>query len=702
MNRIEILAPAGDEQTARAALGCGADAVYLGLNRFSARDSAENFDFAALGRIADLAHVLSAKVYVCLNTLVKERELEEFFASARGAWEHGADAVLIQDIFLGRALKERYPQITLHLSTQAGCCNVYGAQMAKDFGFSRVVLARETPLREIAKISGIVETEAFVQGALCTCFSGQCYLSSFAGNHSGNRGKCKQPCRKRYSIDRRGYEELAYALSLSDLSVGREIGEYANAGVSSFKIEGRLRRPEYVAAAVGYYRALLTGKSGERELSDLKRAYNRGDYTKGLAFGQSGLLSRAVQGHIGERIGTVEEGGFVRGSARKEDGFKILREGKEVGGAVFRAAGEGGFYLSSRERLQAGDEVRITTDSTLPKRVFREKKREIPLSLRFVAGERAKIVSNGFVFEGEAPEPAKSSPLTRDDLVACFLKTDGLPFAPRFEQVETQNAFLPRSALNAVRREFYAALLRHFSPARAPLPAAELPPAPPPQRNNRTAAIFGGDKSPSADLLIYKPRDYAKIKEELKTGTGKLLLYLPPFWTERDEALVKDVLPLFEGIYCDGYYGLWFAKKYGLRFFAGTGFNLSNSVSVAEVKKAGADWFALSKELSLSEQDALSQRDAFALSSGAVKVMDLIYCPFEKTCRACDRRENYLLTDEEGRRFPLRRYRAEDCRFELYNCAPLSGGEGNAGKLSDLSVALSAPPTKGHFERSML
>ena len=256
----ELLAPAGDEKTAYAALRAGADAVYLGLTRFSARESAENFCVSALEKLTREAHLLGAKVYVALNTLVKDGELSDFVAAAREAWNAGADAILMQDVFLGRALKELYPGIVLHLSTQAGCCNVHGARLAKACGFSRVVLARETPLSDIPAISAVIETEAFVQGALCTCFSGQCYLSSFAGNNSGNRGRCKQPCRKQYSIDRAGFEAPAYALSLSDLSVGEDVRKLLEAGVTSLKIEGRMRSPAYACVAVEYYRAVLDGK----------------------------------------------------------------------------------------------------------------------------------------------------------------------------------------------------------------------------------------------------------------------------------------------------------------------------------------------------------------------------------------------------------------------------------------------------------
>ncbi|MDE6676084.1 MAG: U32 family peptidase, partial [Clostridia bacterium] len=181
--KTEILAPAGGAGSARCALLAGADAIYLGLSEFSARASAENFSVQELAETARFAHLLGAKVYVCLNTLVKDSETAGFFALAERAWNAGADGILLQDIFLGKALKEAHPEMVLHLSTQAGCNNIYGANLAKQYGFSRVVLARETPLAEIKKISEIIETEVFVQGALCSCFSGQCYFSSFAGNN---------------------------------------------------------------------------------------------------------------------------------------------------------------------------------------------------------------------------------------------------------------------------------------------------------------------------------------------------------------------------------------------------------------------------------------------------------------------------------------------------------------------------------------
>ncbi len=714
----ELLAPAGDESSAYVALRCGADAVYLGLTEFSARASAENLDIPALARVARFAHLLGAKVYVALNTLVKDGETDAFFRAAREAWNAGADAILLQDIFLGKTLKEAYPQMTLHLSTQAGCCNVYGAEMARDFGFSRVVLARETPVAEIARISRTIETEAFVQGALCTAFSGQCYLSSFAGNNSGNRGRCKQPCRKRYRIDRDGFRECAYALSTRDLSLGGRLKELAAAGVRSLKIEGRLRRVEYVAAATEYYRALLDGAPAGEAFSRLKRAYNRGDYTEGLGFGQKNFLSRDVQGHIGERVGTVSLVGgepFCASAYRAErgDGFKILRGGREVCGAAFGRSEKGGFFLEAEGRLSAGDEVRVTTSAADGRAPRGERARSVRVSLFFHAGEKPRAVCGDLAVEGETPlSAAKSAPLTAEEIGACFAKTGGLPLAPTL-QIETEGAFLRKSELNDFRRCFYAALSERLAPAREPLAEKTFSCPLYPAAEPRTAVI--ARERAQADVVLIKPQDYGA----LGAPQGESFLYLPPFLTteEADGILARARALGYVGVYCDGCYGLYAARKYGLSFFAGTGFPLTNRFSVQGVRAAGANYFALSKELSCAEQRALSAEGAFALSLGDVKVMDLIYCPFERTCSRCDRRERYTLTDEDGRAFPLRRYLVNGaCRFEVYNCAPLAAFNGKTGALADCSVcdaslaryarrpeeAGLAGATKGHAERSFL
>ena len=698
---LEILAPAGNTECADAAIKSGADAIYLGLNAFSARQNAGNFDGTELRALLTKAHFCGVKVYVAMNTLVKDSELDAFEENLLSAWNSGVDAVILQDIFLGKSMHARYPEIVLHLSTQAGVCTADGARLAKECGFSRVILARETPLAEIKKIAEILETEVFVQGALCTCFSGQCYFSSFAGGNSGNRGRCKQPCRKLYAYDRKGNTEKNYALSLSDLCVGEDMQKLIDAGVVSFKIEGRMRRPEYVAAAVRYYRRILDGETGaEGTLSDLKRTYNRGNYTKGLAFGQDKrFLSTAIQGHIGEKVGVVKvvNGKFFVESKflpKQGDAFKILREGKEVGGASFSKAEGRGFTLFSKTRLKNGDGVFITTDTSVNERVLQgERKGAIVLQLSFQVGERAKVKCGDVEVCSEQPlDRAASRPLTREELIACFKKTDGLPVDVNFSEIELSgDIFIPKSGLNALRRAFYQALIERVTGGRQVLQKKfELPVFA--GKNQKIAVIADDFKGVKADIAIYKPDDFsAELPQNFLDGKFEKYLYLPSFYQEEDLIkLWQNAKDKIEGIYAENYGQLLFAKERGWKVFAGTGFNLFNGVALQTLLDYDCvAYYAISKEANMQEASGLVSDKAFVLSSGNIKVMDLCYCPFGKTCSACDKKPVYMLTDENGRVFPVRRYLSAGgaCRFEVYNCADLIGqGVPCAGKLLDLTL----------------
>lgn len=685
----EILAPAGGKNSALAAINSGADAIYLGLSDFSARSGAENFDGGSFKEICRYAHAFNVKVYAALNTLIKDGELEDFIRTVVSAWNDGADAIIMQDIFLGKFIHERYPDIVLHLSTQAGCCNVYGARLAKKFGFERVILARETKLADIREIAGIIETEVFVQGALCTCFSGQCYMSSFAGGNSGNRGKCKQPCRKMYSLDRAGFEERAYRLSLSDLSVGKNISELVGAGVKSFKIEGRMRRPEYVAAAVKYYRDLIDG-NGAASLSDLKRTFNRGNYTSGLAFGQGkSFISSAVQGHIGEFVGIikVENGRYIcRTEQRffKGDGFKVLRDGREVGGGAYAGEVKNGFIVTSRDRLRNGDKVFVTTDTKLNERLLSAKRLiTLNISANFSAGKRAHIIINEKNFYSEQPlDCAVSRPLSEDDIKSCFLKVDNYPFEIKFGSIFTDGVFIASSQLNALRRRVFAEYYGEISaaPCRNYGVKSDIPQITG-ENNVKTAVICGCLQGVTADIGILKPDDYSCVSDD--GFRGEKFLYVPPYVSGAEIEMISAAAAGFDGIYCDGYFGLELAESLNKKFFAGTGFNLTNSISV---KLLESDYFCLSKELTRRESEKLSTENSFCLTAGNIKVMDLIYCPFEKKCSSCDKRIRYTLTDENGRKFPLRRYNVSECRFEVYNCADLATETEGVGRLYDCSL----------------
>ncbi len=734
---LEILAPAGNVECANAAIDSGANAIYLGLESFSARQGAENFDASAFHAVLQRAHFLGVKVYVAMNTLVKDGETEGFIESLLSAWNAGADAIILQDIFLGKMIKRLYPQIVLHLSTQAGVCTLEGAKLAKEYGFSRVILARETPLTEIARIASYMETEVFVQGALCTAFSGQCYFSSFVGGNSGNRGRCKQPCRKLYAYDRNGNEEKNYALSLSDLCVGEQIEKLISAGVLSFKIEGRMRRAEYVAAAVQYYRGILDGRSSASAFSALKRTYNRGNYTEGLAFGQDKrLLSIAIQGHIGEKVGVVKVvgGKFLVGSSFKPqtgDAFKILREGKEVAGASYVRTEGRGFSLYSKTRLKNGDGVFLTTDTAVNRRLLSTKRQgNISLEIFFHEGERPKIVCGGFVFEGEHRlQSAENRPLTVDEVKACFLKTDGLPVNVEFERVEIKgNIFIPKSELNGVRRAFYAALCTRVQKGENTRYSLQSIPYPKQSgKNDKTAVIASDFAGVNVDIAIYKWTDLrSDLPQSFVDGTFEKYIYYPAFATQEDLRRLKTLIENYklDGVYAENYAGIVFARSLAIKAFVGTGCNIFNGYAINELlEEKCVAYYAISKELNAEEGTALCGEKAFALSFGEIKLMDLCYCPFGKTCAQCDRRELYRLTDEGGRAFPVRRSVAADgsCRFEVYNCATLIGvGMRGAGKLIDCTLTadkvaavaakdseskqkeLYAQYTSGHYKRGIL
>lgn len=272
---LEILAPCGSAESLEAALNTGADAVYLGMKAFSARKNASNFTFDELCEAVEKSHMQGVKVYIALNTLFFDDETEKLKEAILQVDKSGADAVIVQDLGAAQLVKQTAPRLKLHASTQMTVTSASGALFAKQNGFSRVVLPRELSYEEISHITSTVdiETEVFVHGALCVCLSGQCLLSAAIGGRSGNRGLCAQPCRLDYTCgDRKN------VLSLKDLSLINELQRLEAAGVTSAKIEGRMKRPEYVAAAVSQCRAALNGKPTDTEL--LRSVFSRSGFTK--------------------------------------------------------------------------------------------------------------------------------------------------------------------------------------------------------------------------------------------------------------------------------------------------------------------------------------------------------------------------------------------------------------------------------------
>lgn len=673
----ELLAPAGNESCFLAAIDNGADAVYLGMSDFSARKNAENFNADNIGYYVSYAHTFGVKVYVAVNTLIKNSEFETLYNTVKAAYLAGADAFIVQDVFLGKKLKKFFPDIVLHLSTQAGINNAEGAEFAKTYGFTRVILARETGIADIGKICNVCETEVFVHGALCSSFSGHCYMSSFIGGNSGNRGLCKQPCRKEYRLTGKNGGE--YPISLADLCLIDELKTLEKAGVSSLKIEGRMRSPEYVAATVAAYRAALDGKPFS--LDDVKATFHRGNFTKGYLRGADGsILSDLVQSHMGLPVGKVTKAakgtltvnGYV---PEKGDAYKILRDGKEVGNAVCTD----GNRIEYRGDANTGDVLSLTKSESLAAKLLSvHKRKKINVKAEIAAGEKIILSACGVEMSSPVPvEEAKTAATTEEEIRNNLNKTDRYPFEIACEIAIEGNPFVPKSVMNKLRANFYETL---FS---CNVKQFKIKDYIEENKEYYMKPSFGNivmtdrvcfDFINEDDLIVYSPaNDRETNAEDVKEAAGKrkVYLYLPSFCPEEDAERLKKLSALFDGVYADGLWALSFALSSGKPCVAGTGLNVFNDTDLEELSSLGVKDVVFSKELSLSEIGDRAEK-GYVFTRGNIGLMELIYCPFGKTCSSCKAKNEETLTDKTGHSFTVRRRKVNGkCRFLVENGLPL-------------------------------
>ena len=323
MKKIELLSPVGGYEQFIAAVECGADAVYLGGSAFNARNSATNFSDEELQQAIKYAHVRGVKVHLTLNILIHDNEIKDVIEFAKRAYSYGIDAFIVQDLGVVNLLREVIPDATIHFSTQGTIYSLEGVKALENFNFERVVLSRELTLDEIENVCKNTDTEIeiFVHGALCICYSGQCRFSSLVGERSGNRGKCAQPCRLKYTLyenDKKKKSE--YILSPKDLCGIHDLVRIIKIGVKSLKIEGRLKSPEYVACVTSIYRKYIDlaysliekgeedkFKVSEEDIKKLAQVFNRGGFSKGYYYGQSSreLMSYERPKHWGTYLGKV-------------------------------------------------------------------------------------------------------------------------------------------------------------------------------------------------------------------------------------------------------------------------------------------------------------------------------------------------------------------------------------------------------------
>ncbi len=482
MQKPELLAPVGSKEALFAAIDNGADAVYFGGQAFSARQYASNFSSEELEWAIDYAHVRGARAYVTVNTLIKDSELEEAAEYLQFLCNSGADAVIVHDLGLLRMSREQLPELPVHSSTQMTIHNAEGVKFLQKMGVKRVVLAREMPLDEIKRIKTEtgMEIETFIHGALCFSYSGQCLLSSMIGGRSGNRGHCAQPCRKKYRMD----DAEGYLLSPKDLNLSEHIPALVEVGIDSFKIEGRMKRPEYVAGVVRVYRKLIDRYFGSPQNSrvtgdekhTLLQLFNR-EFTTGYFFGNPGseLMSRKYPHNRGTELGKVVEYDprkkrvsiYLKAPLRVGDGIGI--GGRETGVTVRS------LYVSGQRVAEAnpGSIAKVTLDDEVARDepVFKTydselmaslklgdpKKIPVKMHLKAIPGEplelRVSDSESEILVKGSIVSKAESKPISKNSIAEQLRKLGATIFSPAEISFDIDdNIFIPISELNSIRK----------------------------------------------------------------------------------------------------------------------------------------------------------------------------------------------------------------------------------------------------------
>lgn len=487
--KTELLSPAGDMCCAVQAIKNGADAIYLGGRSFGARAFAQNFSYDQMAEAIALAHAYGARAYVTVNTLVYEHETTEFLKHTEQVLKAGADALIMQDIGMIDAVRRRFPEALIHASTQMHNHNDASLEYAKKQGAVRAVLAREMRIEQMRALGCDIEKEVFVHGALCISFSGQCLFSALTQQRSGNRGTCAQSCRMRYKLnDAQGSQSNGYLLSPKDLALFEDIGALLEAGIGFFKIEGRLKSPEYVGLVTRIYAGLLRQyhaglplKTDSAEIEDLKKLFNRG-FTKGHLFSVRGnaLMSKDRPNHRGVALGRVVradktrivlrlDAALCQGDGIKfehhDDGFicnKLYKKGMLVSKADARETVE----LDAKAKTMSGDTAVKTSDTELLKKLQIMPDRRVPIRGRLTAklGQPLLLAlsdDDGHTAQavGEIVVQSRTSAVTLDSLRESIAKLGDTPYVLESLDVDSdEGIFIAKSALNALRREVAAGL----------------------------------------------------------------------------------------------------------------------------------------------------------------------------------------------------------------------------------------------------
>lgn len=714
MNKeVELLSPAGDMPSLITAINNGANAVYLGIGSFNARAKATNFTVDNIRDAVIYCHLRDAKVYVTVNTLISDDEMSDVVDLVKHCVDAHVDAYIVQDLGVATVLKDTFPNITLHASTQMGIHNLYGAMFAKEFGFKRIVLSRETTLADIKQIHDNVdiEIEYFVHGALCVAFSGNCYLSMLATGDSGNRGKCQQLCRMRYDSER----DSAYYLSTRDLCLIHELNTLIDAGVTSLKIEGRLKRPGYVGVVTSTYRKALDQRNiANQDISNLQIAFNRGDFNKhAYLYGNNNILNTTLSNHTGLKIGKVIKCEKFKDIYRlyissntpinAGDGLKFYDSNlNEVGsmGVGNVDTQKNTYIVYTTRRIEPNSLVHKTLDCVLENKLTQinnKVKIAITLFLHCDQPIHAKIYCplHNFTYSFDSTftlQPARTAGMDSKEICTQLSKSADSHFDISITSNDIANVFAPKSALNDFRRtmlqSFQNALLDYIENDLSQITHCDKNHAQivknlqdNAQLNTPFDKMYVIDENTNCacltdlfknDLVILSFSLYsvdtisATISKLEKQKIFNIAIDLPVVANHDDIKIIDDIVAHFPALYfiANNYYALHYKH---VKLIAGTMLNIYNTFTAYALKD-----FGLTTQICCIEKDSkfASKINAYAYQCGNFPAMTLCHCPAKEykgsNCNTCNKQpDNYCLHGGKTDTLQLRHYQISKCYWQL-------------------------------------
>lgn len=719
MKKIELLSPVGGYEQFIAAVESGADAVYLGGTSFNARNSANNFSDEELKEVINYAHLRDVKVHLTLNTLIHDREINDVIEFAKRVYSYGIDAFIVQDLGVIKLLREVIPDATIHFSTQGTMYSLDGVNAVKDFNFERVVLSRELTLNEIEEICKNTDTEieVFVHGALCICYSGQCRLSSLVGERSGNRGKCAQPCRLQYSLYKEDEKIIKnYTLSPKDLCGIHDLVRLIKIGVSSLKIEGRLKSPEYVACVTSIYRKYIDlayeliekGEEDKYEVSlndieKMAQVFNRGGFSKGYYNGKLGkeLICRDRPKHSGTYLGKVIDYDRKRKLVKAKldnnlnmgDGIEIVNENLpgnivtylEKNGVQVKKA-ESGEVISFGDIsgiVNKGDKIYKISDKILNTELRTildgkyHKKVDIDMEFSCEVGKNLTLKisdDNGNIVESISeyiPILAINKPLTLENAKNSLSKLGDTPFRLReFKANIVGNSLVPMSVLNELRRDTISKL-----------------------SSEKTKIKIGSIKE-KEEINIFKKEVISKISVYLYDVSNlegleladRIYVPIDKFCKEVKEKLDgKEVIPYLSTITKNEKFNFndidsilignlehFELCKEVKNIYCDFSLNVFNSYACKKLKELGAKGVNYSFELNLEEMKRIkTDLENEVTIYGRLPLMVSEHCPIGSeikghiNCGLCEKNQ-YYLEDRTNVKFPIITDR-KVCRSTILN-----------------------------------